>query len=133
VNEYVTKFTQLTRYASHEVDTDEKKQEYFMNGLNDGLAYALEARDFENLEGMVNKALVLENRREVMECKHKLVHQVIQRPNNLQTPLLEIRVFRESKLPKTRNKLIVGVITVVNRDITPIDAPIHGLVSISLL
>jgi hypothetical protein len=133
VNEYVTKFTQLTRYAPHEVDTDEKKQEYFMNGLNDGLAYALEARDFENLKGMVNKALVLENHREVMECKHKLVRQVIQRPNNLQTPLLEIRVFRESKLPKTRNKLVVGVITVVNRDIMPMDAPIRGLMSISLL
>jgi hypothetical protein len=26
-NEYVTKFTQLSRYALHEVDTDEKKQE----------------------------------------------------------------------------------------------------------
>jgi hypothetical protein len=25
MNEYVTKFTQLSRYASHEVDTDEKK------------------------------------------------------------------------------------------------------------
>jgi hypothetical protein len=25
VNEYVTKFTQLSRYAAHEVDTDEKK------------------------------------------------------------------------------------------------------------
>jgi hypothetical protein len=48
VNEYVTKFTQLSCYALHEVDTDEKKQECFLNGLNDGLAYALEARDFEN-------------------------------------------------------------------------------------
>jgi hypothetical protein len=48
VNEYVTKFTQLSRYAPHEVDTDEKKQECFLTGLNDGLAYALEARDFEN-------------------------------------------------------------------------------------
>jgi hypothetical protein len=37
VNEYVTKFTQLSRYALHEVDTDEKKQECFLNGLNDGL------------------------------------------------------------------------------------------------
>jgi hypothetical protein len=35
VNEYVTKFTQLSRYAPHEVDTDEKKQECFLNGLND--------------------------------------------------------------------------------------------------
>jgi hypothetical protein len=48
VNEYVTKFTQLSRYAPHDVDTDEKKQECFLNGLNDGLAYGLEARDFEN-------------------------------------------------------------------------------------
>jgi hypothetical protein len=63
VNEYVTKFTQLSRYAPHEVDTDEKKQECFLNGLNDGLAYALEAWDFENFQGMVNKSLLLENRR----------------------------------------------------------------------
>jgi hypothetical protein len=75
VNEYVTKFTQLPRYAPHEVDTNEKKKECFLNGLNDRLAYALEARDFENFQGMVNKALVLENRRGVMECKRKLVCQ----------------------------------------------------------
>jgi hypothetical protein len=46
-----------------------------LNGLNDGLDYTLEARDFENIQGMVNKALVLENHRGVMERKHKLVHQ----------------------------------------------------------
>jgi hypothetical protein len=75
VNEYVTKFTQLSHYTPHEVDTDVKKQEYFLNGLNDGLAYTLEARDFENFQGIVNKALVLENHRGVMECKCKLVCQ----------------------------------------------------------
>jgi hypothetical protein len=75
VNEYITKFTQLSHYAPHEVDTDEKKQECFLNDLNDGLAYALEARDFENFHGMVNKAMVLENHRGMMECKRKLVHQ----------------------------------------------------------
>jgi hypothetical protein len=75
VNEYVTKFRQLSHYAPHEVDTDEKKQECFLNGLSDGLAYALEARDFENFQGMVNKALVLDNRRGVMERKRKLVRQ----------------------------------------------------------
>jgi hypothetical protein len=75
VNEYVTKFTQLSCYAPHEVDTDEKKQECLLNGLNDGLAYDLKARDFENFQGMVNKTLVLENCRGVMEHKHKLVHQ----------------------------------------------------------
>jgi hypothetical protein len=75
VNEYVTKFTQLPLYALHKVDTDEKKHECFLNGLNDGLAYALDSRDFENFPGMVSKALVLENRRGMMECNHKLVCQ----------------------------------------------------------
>jgi hypothetical protein len=75
MNEYVTKFTQLSRYSSHEVNTDEKKQQCFLNGLNDGLAYALEARDFENFHGMVNKALVLENRRGVLQRKRKQVRQ----------------------------------------------------------
>jgi hypothetical protein len=74
VNEYITKFTQLSRYAPHEVNTDEKKQECLLNGLNDGLAYALEAHDFENLQVMVNKALVLQNHRAMMERKRKLVH-----------------------------------------------------------
>jgi hypothetical protein len=48
MNQYVTKFTQLSRYALSEVDTDEKKKDCFLTGLNDGLAYALEASDFEN-------------------------------------------------------------------------------------
>jgi hypothetical protein len=46
-----------------------------LNDLNDGLAYALKTRDFENFQGMVNKALVLENHRGVMEHKRMLVHQ----------------------------------------------------------
>jgi hypothetical protein len=72
VNEYVTRFTQLSRYALDNVDTDEKKQDWFLNGLNDGLGYALEARDFTNFQDMVDKALVLENRRGIMERKRKM-------------------------------------------------------------
>jgi hypothetical protein len=33
VSEYVTRFTQLSRYAPNDVDTDEKEQECFLNGL----------------------------------------------------------------------------------------------------
>jgi hypothetical protein len=51
VNEYVTKFTQLSHYARNEVDTDEKKQECFLNGLNDGLAYTLGPGTFRNFKG----------------------------------------------------------------------------------
>jgi hypothetical protein len=54
------------------VDTDEKKQDWFLNGLNDGLANALEARDFINFQDMVDKALVLENRRGIMKRKRKM-------------------------------------------------------------
>jgi hypothetical protein len=48
VSEYVTRFTQLSRYAPDNVDTNEKKQDWFLNGLNDGLTYALKACDFIN-------------------------------------------------------------------------------------
>jgi hypothetical protein len=34
VNEYLNKFTQMSRYAPDEVNTDEKKQDAFLNGLN---------------------------------------------------------------------------------------------------
>jgi hypothetical protein len=70
--EYVTRFTQLSRYAPDNVDTNEKKQDWFLNGLNDGLTYALKARDFINFQDMVDKALVLENRRAIMEWKRKM-------------------------------------------------------------
>jgi hypothetical protein len=71
-SEYVTRFTQLSRYALDDMDIDEKKQDWFLNGLNDGLAYALEACDFINFQDMVDKALVLENRRGIMERKRKM-------------------------------------------------------------
>jgi PHD/YefM family antitoxin component YafN of YafNO toxin-antitoxin module len=58
----------------------------FLNDLNDGLAYALEARDFENFQEMVNKALVLENHRGVMERKHKLIHQHQHQPSSSSKP-----------------------------------------------
>jgi hypothetical protein len=48
-----------------------KRNKIFLNGLNDGLAYTLEAHDFENFHDMVNKALVLENCRGAMEQKRK--------------------------------------------------------------
>jgi hypothetical protein len=63
----VTRFTQLSRYAPDNVDTNEKKQDWFLNELNDGLTYALKARDFIKFQDIVDKALVLKNRRGIME------------------------------------------------------------------
>jgi hypothetical protein len=77
VSEYVAHFMQLSRYAPNEVDTDEKKQKCFLNGLDDGLAYALEACDFKNFQTMVDTALLLENRRGILssKCKHECQSQ----------------------------------------------------------
>jgi hypothetical protein len=72
VSEYVPRLTQLSRYAPDNVDTDSKKQDWFLNGSNDGLAYAFEARDFVNFQDMVDKALVLENQRGIMKHKRKM-------------------------------------------------------------
>jgi hypothetical protein len=71
VSEYVTRFTQLSCYAPNDMNTNEKKQECFLNGLKDGLAYALEARDLENFQTMIDKALVLKNRRGILTSKRK--------------------------------------------------------------
>ena len=76
VSEYLIRFTQLSRYAASDVDTEDKKQFRFINGLNDGMAYALESRDFVNFQALVDKALVLENRRGIMKRKGKLNQQV---------------------------------------------------------
>jgi hypothetical protein len=61
VGEYVARFTRLSYYAPDNVDTDERKQDWFLNGLNDGLSCDLEACDFVNFQYMVDKVLVLEN------------------------------------------------------------------------
>jgi hypothetical protein len=34
VNEYLNKFTQMSRYAPDKVNTDEKKHDAFLNALN---------------------------------------------------------------------------------------------------
>jgi hypothetical protein len=75
VDEYITHFTQLSHYAPGDMDTNEKKQDCFLNGVNDGLAYAREAHDFQKFQGMVNNALVLENHHGEMERKRKQERQ----------------------------------------------------------
>jgi hypothetical protein len=75
------------------VDTDEKKQDWFLNGLNDCLAYALKAHDFIKFQDMVDKALVHENRRGIMEQKRKMQHTGPQGSNK------RIRVGSSSQEP----------------------------------
>jgi hypothetical protein len=41
MNEYLNKFTQMSWYAPDEVNTDEKKHDAFLNGLNDEIQFQL--------------------------------------------------------------------------------------------
>jgi hypothetical protein len=71
VNEYLNKFTQLSRYASDDVNTDEKKYDAFLNGLNDEIQFQLLNTDYEDLQRMVDKAINVENKLKEMERNGK--------------------------------------------------------------
>ena len=71
VAEYHDKFIQLSWYAPTEVEDDDKRQELFMEGLNDGLQYQLLSHTFASFQQLVDKALVIENKRYQMEDKKR--------------------------------------------------------------
>ena len=67
VSEYLNRFTQLSRYAPDEVNTDEKKQDAFLKGLNDEVQFPLLNTDYDNFQKLVDKAIVIENKLKEME------------------------------------------------------------------
>jgi hypothetical protein len=62
VNEYLDKFTQLSHHESDEVNTDPKRQEYFLDGLIGSLNYQLQSHNFPDFATLLNKAIGLENK-----------------------------------------------------------------------
>jgi hypothetical protein len=71
VNEYLNKFTQMSRYALEEVNTNEKKQDAFLNGLNDLIQFQLLNIDYKDFQKMVNKAIIVVNKINEMEKNGK--------------------------------------------------------------
>jgi hypothetical protein len=67
VNEYLNSFIQLSRYATDDINTDEKKQDVFLNGLNDDIQFQLLNTDYADFQHMVDKAIVIENKIREME------------------------------------------------------------------
>jgi hypothetical protein len=87
VSEYRDRFTQLSFYTPEEVDTDEKRQERFLEGLIGPLNYQLQSHIFPNFQTLLNKAIGLESkRREPSDHKRKFQGQYSRntRPNNAQ-------------------------------------------------
>jgi hypothetical protein len=62
VNEYLDKFTQLSRYESDEVNTDPKRQECFLDSLIEPLNYQLQSHSFPDFATLLNKVIGLENK-----------------------------------------------------------------------
>jgi hypothetical protein len=48
VNEYLNQFIQLSRYATDDVSTDEKKHDMFLKGLNDEIQFQLLNTNYPN-------------------------------------------------------------------------------------
>jgi hypothetical protein len=62
VTEYLDKFTTWGRYAPNDIDTDEKKRERFLNGLQEELQTYLVAVPYNDLEAMVDAAIMVEDK-----------------------------------------------------------------------
>jgi hypothetical protein len=52
----------LSRYATKDINTNEKKQDMFLEGLNDDIQFQLLNTDYADFQHMVNKAIVIENK-----------------------------------------------------------------------
>jgi hypothetical protein len=62
VIEYLNQFIQLSRYSIDDVNTDEKKQDMFFNGLNDEIQFQLLSTDYLDFQHLVDKAVIINNR-----------------------------------------------------------------------
>ena len=60
VAQYIDEFNQLARYAPEDVDTDAKRKERFLDGLNDELAVQLSVVYIPNYQALLDKATILE-------------------------------------------------------------------------
>jgi len=72
VMEYINTFNSLAQYALEDINTDEKKQDHFMNGLSLKLQSHLSTTDFRDFNDMVSKAIKAEYKMNAFEnenCK----------------------------------------------------------------
>jgi hypothetical protein len=67
VNEYLNSFIQLSRYATEDINTDEKKQDMFLEGLNGDIQFQLLNADYSDFQHMIDKAIVTESKLKEME------------------------------------------------------------------
>jgi hypothetical protein len=57
----------LSKYATEDINTDKKKQDMFLEGLNDGIQFQLFNTDYIDFQHMIDKALVIESKLKEIE------------------------------------------------------------------
>jgi hypothetical protein len=67
VNQYLNSFIQLSRYATEDINTDEKKHNMFLEGLNHDIQFQLLNTNYADFQHMVDKAIVIESKLKEME------------------------------------------------------------------
>jgi hypothetical protein len=67
VNEYLNSFIQLLRYATEDINTDKKKQDMSLEGLNDDIQFQLLNTNSADFQHMVDKAIVIESKLKEIE------------------------------------------------------------------
>jgi hypothetical protein len=67
VNENLNQFIQLSRYATNGINTDEKKQDMFLKDLKDDIQFQLLNTNYPDIQHMVDKAIIIENKLNEME------------------------------------------------------------------
>jgi hypothetical protein len=106
VVEYHDKFVQLSRYAPTEVENDNKKQELFLEGLNDGIQYQLLSHTFASFQHLVDKALIVENKcREIENKKRKFQGQQSRRNGRVHSATSQAYTSDNSGNPNATNAL----------------------------
>jgi len=71
ISEYRDKFAQLSRYAPYEVARDSNKQHLFLKGLYDGLQLQLISNTYPCFQELVNRAIVIDDKRKEMDAKKR--------------------------------------------------------------
>jgi hypothetical protein len=77
VVDYRDKFLTLSRYAPDDTNTNEKKQERFLNGLHDEMQCVLVSIPFADLESLVDSAIQMEGKlkQAAENRKHRIMYQ----------------------------------------------------------
>jgi hypothetical protein len=74
VSEYIDEFTNLSRYAPDDIDTDAKRKERFLEGLNDELSIPLFVAYTPTFQSLLDQAITLESKIKQSENRKRKHH-----------------------------------------------------------